>query len=326
MPELRRPNIREAWNSLKSNKIDPFLVKWGERIMRFYDRTPDSEKNIDLAKDLAAEGYRMLFVGNHQGYADGLIAGTVANEVVEDERNKLQKLDIFLAQSMMDGKQGLPAKLSYEIHKPYMNSQNTYAVGTVREKEELSKHPDTGIYTSEEVDEINAKLGRRRLLSNRNALITLPEATMEGGRKDPNNKGNIKGIQEIKELGLATLLTTYLERNIKFAVVPFYIHGSNKLANPTTKLPGLTAVIEVLKKNPKKLAEVGVGKPLRDDQLLEMIGIMADVDTLDEAIAALKEKPALFFEAVMGIIAAMIPYEDAKGKHYNDGLGNLQKP
>ncbi|GEM_PF-5367524 len=279
-------------------------IKFGQMCEGFLKVDKDSITNLARTTLHANEGYKVILLPNHESFFDGIVVARISREIVT--HSSMKGFDIVVASTMIDGKQGEGTDRSVRFFNPYMRDSGIKKdIPTVRKKDEH-------LYKPEEIVEINTQA--KIALTDPNpqtGIIAFMEGVMEGGRPLQDGSGRIKGLQEVIDMGMNTVIANFLRQGTRFVILNVGIDGSYQLSNPTTKIPPLDAVVDVFRSRKHYSVQVAMNEPATDEMLIAQLFGATYKDRRSVAIQMIRN-PLVFTNAMMKNIANLLP-EHSRG-------------
>lgn len=327
-----RQKIFDEYGFCFTKAVEQKFFRYDERFEQNVQAVIDNVRNKGLTP--------IVFGMPHGSYATGPLTAKAAGLIVE--HTCLDRFYMTVASTLADGKQGLPAYLSYHGWLPYLKTHHVEPMATIRPEDEQ-------LYTSKEI-RVNAIANGRKILrffAGRCGLIMFPEGGMDAGRTPervkqkilkkqisgknvpdlpykPNND-KLSGIQKITDRRVIDMLTGFLERGIKFQLLLTSAQNDEMIASPMTKSVPLGAIYEFIKPHPKIKVTLTAFAPLTPDDLVTRIAETNGLPSNKDAVVrALRVNPDLLFDYIAGKEVA--PYIDwyRRGYYHTHAADSLK--
>lgn len=177
--------------------------------------------------DILNTGRNIILVTNHQSYFE-----------IETQRYFCQQLnqisEKFINAYLLYSSPAVESNIGglLRLRDPVYQRSGLNILGIIRESD--YQHPKYQKYITPEIESkarTSLRTFTRALRGSGNLIIVPFEATLEGGRINPNT-GQVNGMQSVNE---ETCLDTFIKRNS--LLLPCGIDGSYKLINPNSHQP-----------------------------------------------------------------------------------------
>lgn len=279
--------IREKPLSIAERIIKPAVVKGSEIFMHLAERNilgpikPEYPEDFEdaCAKLMKDSSVVPILISNHEGHADGAATAIISRDLaqivntVRTPETAFRGIMLTIASSIETAHQSIflqQCTRQAKIRLPKY-SLSTQAYTRDKDRREYKMTSKNYGYTEKLMKIISGDEQREA-----DGLAFFVEGTVEGGRriKEGENKGQIKGMQEINWSRLDILIKTIIRHKKKAVIIPYGSYGAFNILDPDHKnLPTLRAIraITSLQVPKKSLLTVRVGMPIEYSEMIRQI-------------------------------------------------------
>lgn len=176
-------------------------------------------ENLEKLEDFLDERILLVITTSHSSHSD-LLTGM---RIVDEVRSRLPQVGNFyipIAASLVRGVQGLHAQLLYsEGALPLLNQRHITPLAAVTENDRTKR----GLKPSNK----EARLLLTAVREDQSAILVFPEGSVESGRRDL--LGNPRGMQEVRNHFLPTIVQRAYETGKKVVILPVGISGTPRI-------------------------------------------------------------------------------------------------
>lgn len=258
------------------------MVALEERIYRAIDVSFEPQAMEEIMED-AQEGYFLAAYANHTSLYDGRPLGKavkrtlqVANSVLP-EGKQYQGFVVPVATSIKTGDQHpIIKKFSESTIEGKIGEDGLLTVSYTRRKDQEKYRLPANLL------EFIRKM--KGFIQDRYGLVVFPEATVQGGRRNP--RGGINGMQPFEEKTIETMAKLILNEGYTPSFIPIGIWGSHKVLSPDTLRPTIPTIIQATLPSPQKgIVKVRIGSPIRWDDFMKINGTPANGESINDFFA-----------------------------------------
>jgi len=260
IPMSQRPLLQRAAYYTSTDVISfiagPFIRHWTE--------TVDKGTSIEVASDFDdkfAEAVEndclIVYEANHASTYDAEALALV-NDATKEATNAQETL-LPMAKSQITGDQGFWNFVQYKSTRKLLNKHHIRPIPTTTARDQGSRNMDANPkeYAS------NMKNGTK----NGTPIAVLPEASVEGGRINPDT-GKLNGMIAFDPNVLRMNYLLARRQGRVLAIEPVSITNSNIVLDPNTKFPQRKALLAGFHHGDPHIVSIYIGAPIRSDREL----------------------------------------------------------